>query len=105
MASLSDNGRVVAFASDQSGRQSIWIRDLASGRETSAFGSSFVERFPVLNPSGTRVAYCVYEEDKRTVYVSAPGGAPEKLCECLRATDWSPDEKTLLVFGGNPIWD
>jgi Tol biopolymer transport system component len=37
------------------------------------------------------------------VYVAAPGGAPEKLCEgCLRATDWSRDEKTLLVFGGNP---
>src|SRR5262249_54749856 len=37
------------------------------------------------------------------VYVSAPGGAPEKLCEgCLRATDWSRDEKTILVFGGDP---
>jgi hypothetical protein len=37
------------------------------------------------------------------VYVSAPGGTPEKLCEgCLRATDWSRDEKTLLMFGGNP---
>jgi WD40-like Beta Propeller Repeat len=35
--------------------------------------------------------------------VTAPGGVPEKLCEgCLRATDWSGDEKTLLVFGGNP---
>jgi Tol biopolymer transport system component len=37
------------------------------------------------------------------VYASAPGGAPEKLCEgCLRATDWSRDEKTVLVFGGTP---
>ena len=35
--------------------------------------------------------------------MSAPGGAPEKLCEgCLRATDWSRDEKALLVFGGDP---
>jgi len=35
--------------------------------------------------------------------VFAPGGAPEKLCEtCLQVTNWSPDEKTLLVFGGNP---
>jgi Tol biopolymer transport system component len=46
----------------------------------------------------------VYEKDnKRVVYLTAPGGVPEKLCEgCLRATDWSRDEKTLLVFGGNP---
>src|SRR5258708_40138288 len=40
---------------------------------------------------------------KRVVYVSAPGGAPEKVIEGrLRATDWSGDEKTLLVFGGDP---
>jgi hypothetical protein len=38
------------------------------------------------------------------VYVSAAGAAPEKVCEgCLRATDFSRDEKTLLVFGGNPF--
>ncbi len=35
--------------------------------------------------------------------MSSLGGTPEKLCEgCLRATDWSRDEKRLLVFGGNP---
>lgn len=32
-----------------------------------------------------------------------PGGTAEKPCEgCLRATDWSRDEKTLLMFGGSP---
>ena len=37
------------------------------------------------------------------MYVSAPGGAPERVCDgCLRATDWSRDEKSLLVFGGDP---
>jgi eukaryotic-like serine/threonine-protein kinase len=37
------------------------------------------------------------------LYVAAPGGAPEKLCDgCLRATDWSNDERALLVFAGNP---
>jgi len=37
------------------------------------------------------------------VRTRVPGGVPEKLCEgCLRATDWSRDEKTLLMFGGNP---
>lgn len=74
-----------------------------TGKETSVAGSTFVERFPVINASGSRIAYSVFEKDKRVVYVSAPGGAPEKLCEgCLRATDWSRDERTLLVFGGDP---
>ncbi len=102
--SLSNNGRYAAFASDQAGGQAnIWMRDLVTGKESSVAGSSFLQRFPVINASGARIAYSVYEKDKRVVYASAPGGVPEKLCEgCLRATDWSRDEKTVLVFGGNP---
>jgi len=101
--SLSNNGRYVAFASDQSGRPNIWMRELATGKELSVASSLFVQRYPVSNASGTRIAFSVYEKDKRVVYVSAPAGPLEKRCEgCLRATDWSRDEKTLLVFGGNP---
>jgi eukaryotic-like serine/threonine-protein kinase len=101
--SLSKDGRYVAFASTQSGPTNIWIRELGTGKELRVAGSSFKQEYPANNVSGARVAYSVYEKDKRVVYVSAPGGAPEKLCEgCLRATDWSHDEKALLMFGGNP---
>jgi Tol biopolymer transport system component len=102
--SLSKDRRYVAFASDQSGRLNIWIRDLATGKESIAAGSSFVQRYSLINASGTRIAFSAYEKGKRLVYVAAPGGTPEKMCEgCLRATDWSRDEKTLLVHGGNPF--
>jgi eukaryotic-like serine/threonine-protein kinase len=102
-ASLSNNGRYVAFSSDQWGKENIWIRDLVTGKESSVNSSSFLELYPVINASGTRIAFSVFEKNKRVVYASAPGGTPEKLCEgCLRATDWSRDEKTVLVFGGNP---
>jgi eukaryotic-like serine/threonine-protein kinase len=102
-ASLSNNGRYVAFSSNQSGQDNIWIRDLVTGKESSVASSPFIELYPVVNASGARVAFSVFEKDKRVVYVSTPGGTPEKLCEgCLRATDWSRDEKTVLVFGGNP---
>src|SRR5262249_16044884 len=102
-AAFSNSGRYVAFSSDQSGPQNIWIRDLVTGKESSAAASSVTERYPVLNASGTRVTYSTIEKDKRKVYVSAPGGTLENLCEgCLRATDWSRDEKAVLVFGGNP---
>lgn len=101
--SLSNNGRYVAFSSDQSGQGNIWIRDLETGKESSVASSPFIELYPVVNASGTRIAFSVFEKDKRAVYVSAPGATPEKVCEgCLRATDWSRDEKTVLVFGGNP---
>jgi eukaryotic-like serine/threonine-protein kinase len=102
--SLSNDGGYVAFASDQSGQKNIWVRDLATGKESSVAGSSFVQRFPIISPSAGRVAFSIFEKgDKVPVYVSAPGGTPEKLCEaCLRATDWSRDEKTLLLFDGDP---
>jgi Tol biopolymer transport system component len=101
--SLSKNGRYLAFASDQAGRTNIWMRELSTGSEVSVPSSSFAQRYPVSNASGIRVAYSLYQPDKRAVYVSSPGGAAEKVCEgCLRATDWSLDEKALLVFGGNP---
>ncbi len=102
--SLSNNGRYVAFDSDQSGQRNIWVRDLKTGKESTVAGSSFVQRFPVISPSASRVAFSMFEKgDKIPVYVSSPGGTPEKLCEaCLRATDWSRDEKSLLVFDGNP---
>src|SRR5262245_50821887 len=55
------------------------------------------------NASGTQIAFSVYEKDKRVVYMSAPGGVPERLCDgCLRATDWSLDEKALVVQSGDP---
>ena len=102
-ASLSGNGRYVAFSSDQWGQKNIWIRDLVTGKESSVDSSSLPELYPVINASGTRVAFSVFEKDKRVVYASTPGGTREKLCEgCLRATDWSRDEKTVLVFGGVP---
>jgi Tol biopolymer transport system component/DNA-binding winged helix-turn-helix (wHTH) protein len=103
-ASLSSNGRYVAFASGQSSRSNIWLRDLATGKESHMVSSSFVQAFPVINASGSRIAFSVYgESGKRSVYVFTQGGALEKMCEgCLRATDWSQDEKTLLIFGGSP---
>src|SRR5262249_26548683 len=62
------------------------------------------QNYSVISPSGEKVAFSLSEEnDQRSIHVSAPGGVPEKLCDgCLRATAWTPDEKAVLIFGGNP---
>jgi eukaryotic-like serine/threonine-protein kinase len=70
--SLSNSGRYVAFSSDQSGRQNIWIRDLVTGKESNVSSSSFTEAYPVINAAGARIAFSVYENDKRAVYLAAP---------------------------------
>lgn len=102
-ASLSKDGRFIAFASTQSGPLNIWVRNLATREETHVDPSPLAQRFPVINADGSRVAYSLYEENKRTVIVKSLGGVSEKVCDsCLRATDWSKDGKTLLTFGGSP---
>lgn len=101
--SLSGDGRFLAFVSDRSGAANVWLRELATGKELTVASSPLVQRYPLSDPSGGRIAFSVYEKDKRVLYLSVPGGAPEKICEgCLRATDWSLDARSLLVHGGDP---
>jgi Tol biopolymer transport system component/DNA-binding winged helix-turn-helix (wHTH) protein len=101
--SVSSDGRHIAFNSAQTGLLSVWLRDNATGKETQLAPSAFAQRYPLISPSGGRVAYASYENDKRILYVAAPGGVPEKLCEgCMRPTDWTHDERSLLTFGGSP---
>jgi Tol biopolymer transport system component len=74
-----------------------------TGRESIVAGSPVPQRFPAVDPTGARVAYSSIEPQKRTVHVSTPGGVPQKVCDdCLRATDWSVDGKSLLIFRGSP---
>jgi Tol biopolymer transport system component len=103
-SALSGSGKLVAFSSSQSGRLNVWVRGLTTGKEGHIADSHSIQRFPLLNQAGDKIAFSVYEpKGTRAVYLSTLGGAVEKLCEnCLRATDWSHDEKSLLTFGGNP---
>lgn len=102
--SLSGDGRYVAFASNQSGPLNIWLRELATGSESQVASSQLVQRYPIVNASGGRIAFSVFENGKRFVYMSTPGGVPEIVCEgCVRAADWSGDGKSLLAFGGSPF--
>jgi Tol biopolymer transport system component len=104
-ASLSNNGHWVAFSSNQSGQLNIWRRDLSTGNESIVASSPLGQRYPVISPSGARLAFELREKGgKRTVYVAAPGAELEKVCEgCTRPTDWSSDEKALLIYGGTPF--
>jgi Tol biopolymer transport system component/DNA-binding winged helix-turn-helix (wHTH) protein len=100
---FSADGRYIAFVSNQSGRPNIWRRDLKTGIEIQAAASARVQRYPLISPSGGKIAYSVYESNQRVLYVVGSDNSPEKVCEgCLRATDWSSDEGSILVFGGSP---
>lgn len=102
--SVSADGQHLAVSLLQSGVLNIWVHDVASGKEIQLAASSFSQRYPVITGSGDRIAYASYENEKRILYVAAPGGVPEKVCEgCIRPTDWSGDGKRLLLFRGSPF--
>lgn len=103
---LSQDGRYIAYGVSQAGSVNIWLGEIATARASKVAESPLLQRYPVLNSSGSKVAFSVYsEKNVRSLYISSAGGTLEKVCgegKCLRATDWSNDEKSLLVFGGNP---
>jgi Tol biopolymer transport system component len=102
--SLPTDGNSVAYVSEESGRMNIQVHDLKTGREFPVAPSPFVRRYPELSPTAAHVAFSSYEGDKRLVYVSSLTGPPELFCQdCLRATGWSSDERSLLVYSGNPF--
>lgn len=95
---VSVDGERIAFSRLESSEMSVWMHDLASGKETKLAPSSFAQRFPFVAPSGDRVTYSSYENDKRILYVAGPSGVPERLRDgCVRPTDWSRDGKNLLI--------
>jgi Tol biopolymer transport system component/DNA-binding winged helix-turn-helix (wHTH) protein len=102
--SLSSDGRYATFAAAQSGPFNICLRELATGDESHVASSPFTQTYPVMNATGSKIAFSVYGESaKRSVYLFTRGRALEELCvSCLRATDWSHDERSLLIFGGDP---
>jgi len=104
-SALSSDGSRVAFSSSQLGRLNVWIRDLKTNNEVQVIGGAgLVQRYPVLDHSNRQVAFSVYQPGgQRAVFVYAFGGVAQKVCaNCLRATDWSNDDRKLLTFDGNP---
>jgi len=105
--SVSDNGRRMAFVSDRSGRRGVWVRDLATNRESRLTGSSEVELQPKINAPGDTIVY--YEDRGRRLFAARlqPGGrfgTPELICEsCGIPSDVTADgRKALLEPGGAP---
>jgi hypothetical protein len=76
---------------------------MESGKESHLASSASAQRYPLANATGNRVVFSAFEAASRSLYLWSADGTPEKLCEgCLRATDWSRDEKRLLIYAGSP---
>ncbi len=98
--SISDDGNRMVFASERSGRRSIWLREMVSGKEMQLTRSSTGESQPKISGDGNTIAYL---ETPRRLLVMTIGldgnfGAPHFLCDqCGVPTDISSDGKLILL--------
>lgn len=99
----SPDGRKIAFASDRSGGNEIWITN-ADGSDpvqvTSANRTGHVATFPVWSPDGRQVTFSG-PEDTYVLDLSQVASEPRKLPrpengDLFVPWDWSPDGKKLV---------
>jgi Tol biopolymer transport system component len=100
--SISADGKQLVYATNRSGKQSIWTKNLETGRETPLTAEQGGYSRPFI--AASRVVYARAENQKTSIYLldlSAPGrpSVPEKLCDgCGLLSDLSTDGSQVLLF-------
>ena len=104
---LSPDGTRMAFRSvSPEGNEAIWIRDLASGRDTKLTETGDVNQSPTWHPDGSVVTFVSDRGDGIQLYSRPIDLSGET--ELVRATDgtsvpgsWTPDGQTLVYYEVN----
>jgi Tol biopolymer transport system component/predicted Ser/Thr protein kinase len=93
----SASGRNIAFLSRRSGVPEVWVKDLATGKETSVATPEGGAVWIALSADGSRLAYGAFE--KPWVHlVPAAGGPVQRVAEGRGVWSFSPDGRKLLIF-------
>jgi serine/threonine protein kinase len=99
--SVSGDGKKLVFISTRAGNPDVWMKDLATGRETALTATPSHEEQSEITADGTRVSYVVWENSSTgALYeIATTGGVAERICDnCFRPWDWSPDASKLLFM-------
>lgn len=93
---VSQDGGRLAFISNRSGNEDVWVRDLKTGRETAVTATRESKTAAVLSPDGSKVAFG-YPTPPAIFVVPAAGGSAVQLCaDCGQPRAWLPDGSRLL---------
>jgi Tol biopolymer transport system component len=98
--SWSHDGSVIAYQSDQSGNNDIWIAQLGGGppiNRTSDFGGG--DEMPRISPDGYQIAFWSARDGGGIFLMPLLAGAPRKIApgrqDVAAAGAWSPDGREL----------
>ncbi len=97
--SISADGAKVAYLSNKSRGNAVWVKDVKTGHEAAIAREN--ARYPRISRDGSKVAFT---QDQALFVAPSSGGEPERVCpDCGRVWDWSPDGKRILyVAPGSP---
>jgi len=97
-ASLSEDGKLLAYSSTAYGRQRVWMKNLESGAERPVTGSAATQGVVQLSPDGSLLAYTTSLGNGSTGFiVPVRGGTTDQFCSnCGTTYDLSPDNKVVL---------
>ncbi len=95
-ASVSSDGKFMAFVSSRDGTARIWLKQLASGEEVAlTAGRDF---WPQISPDSGSVLFRRAEKDRTDLYrVPLVGGEPRRLASNIDLAGWSPDGKRIAL--------
>jgi len=95
---VSRAGDHLAFLSDRTGNNDVWVKDLKTGRETALTATRQDEVSPILSPDGSTVAFGYSAPLAEAIFVVPfAGGKPTQLCsDCGEPRNWLPGGRGLL---------
>ena len=105
MPAVSPDGAFVAFVSDRSGRDQLWLQQVESGAPIQLTHSEDGIAFPAFFPDGKRIVYVSGSEEElrgRVEVISTLGGGARTLVEGGYMINWappiSPDGRELAFY-------
>jgi gamma-glutamyltranspeptidase len=112
MAAVSPDGKKVAFVSERTGDEEIWVIPIEGGDAIRLTFESGEDLYPAWSPDGKRLAYSTERGGQRFLAViDAAGGEPVVFHGNGGQPSWSRDGKTILLskmppspptYNGNP---
>ena len=95
---VAQHGDRLAFLSDRSGNEDVWVKDLKTGAEKALTATARNKVSPLLSPDGSEVAFGYAPPLPESIsLVPFSGGGSKQICsDCGEPRAWLPDGTGLL---------